>query len=216
MSPDEADEHTALLDSLENGHKPPTISIQHDNEPSTSQLPQQSTSNLSAHSNYGTSAPPMSRTSSTDSNQSQTHSIHKTSFRHRKTHPKPNSIRSTTNSHTQTNTKKPRGLRSKLLFIAITLLLAICVYASFVDSFLDQVEAGISCGTCIGLLVPLRALAHVGDDAFVDFFVGFCTKLGVSNHNFVIIFFTDRHVHLIDRLKMQMSVQVPLVHKHQS
>lgn len=74
-----------------------------------------------------------------------------------------------------------RKLRSKLLFTAITLLLALCVYASFVDDFMGVVEAGISCGTCIGLLLPLKALANVGDDAFVDFFVGFCTKLGVSS-----------------------------------
>lgn len=73
-----------------------------------------------------------------------------------------------------------RKLRSKLLFTAITLLLALCVYASFVDDFMGVVEAGISCGTCIGLLVPLKALANVGDDAFVNFFVGFCTKLGVG------------------------------------
>ena len=76
-----------------------------------------------------------------------------------------------------------RKLRSKLLFIAITLLLALCVYASFVDDFMGAVEAGISCGTCIGLLLPLKALANVGDDAFVNFFVGFCTKLGVSLMN---------------------------------
>ncbi|ORY88479.1 Metallo-dependent phosphatase-like protein [Leucosporidium creatinivorum] len=46
---------------------------------------------------------------------------------------------------------------------------------------MGAVEAGISCGTCIGLLLPLKALANVGDDAFVDFFVGFCTKLGIED-----------------------------------
>lgn len=77
-------------------------------------------------------------------------------------------------------TTTTRRLRSKLLFALITLLLAVSVYASFVDDFMGDVEAAISCGTCIGLLLPLKALASVGDDAFVDFFVGWCTKLGVS------------------------------------
>ncbi|KAM0790378.1 hypothetical protein ACM66B_003260 [Microbotryomycetes sp. NB124-2] len=76
-----------------------------------------------------------------------------------------------------------RKLRSKLLFAAITLLLAICVYASFVDDFMGVVEAAISCGTCIGLLAPLKALAHVGDDVFVNFFVGWCTKLGIEDED---------------------------------
>lgn len=73
----------------------------------------------------------------------------------------------------------PRKLRAKLLFVLITVLLAICVYASFIDDSMGEVEASISCGFCLGLLVPLQALAHVGDDAFVDFFVGICTNLGV-------------------------------------
>lgn len=74
-----------------------------------------------------------------------------------------------------------RKLRSKLLFALITVLLGLCVYASFIDNFLNEVEASISCGTCLGLLIPLQALAHVGDDAFVDFFVGFCTNLGIED-----------------------------------
>lgn len=94
---------------------------------------------------------------------------------------------STTNRRRRPPAPPKRKLRSKLLFTAISLLLALCVYASFVDDFMGVVEAGISCGTCIGLLLPLKALANVGDDAFVDFFVGFCTKLGVratqSSHN---------------------------------
>lgn len=44
---------------------------------------------------------------------------------------------------------------------------------------MGDVEAAISCATCIGLLAPLKALANVGDDAFVETFVGFCSKLGV-------------------------------------
>lgn len=88
---------------------------------------------------------------------------------------------SATNRRRRPAAPPKRKLRSKLLFIAISLLLALCVYASFVDDFMGAVEAGISCGTCIGLLLPLKALANVGDDAFVDFFVGFCTKLGVRH-----------------------------------
>ncbi|KAK4047454.1 hypothetical protein OIV83_005366 [Microbotryomycetes sp. JL201] len=92
-------------------------------------------------------------------------------------------------SHVTLHSRRPRPapperkLRSKLLFAAITLLLAICVYASFVDDFMGVVEAAISCGTCIGLLAPLKALAHVGDDVFVDFFVGWCTKLGIEDED---------------------------------
>ncbi|BGP27692.1 hypothetical protein JCM10295v2_006667 [Rhodotorula toruloides] len=46
---------------------------------------------------------------------------------------------------------------------------------------MGDVEASISCATCIGLLAPLQALARLGDDAFVDLFVGFCTKLGIED-----------------------------------
>ncbi|GJN94375.1 hypothetical protein Rhopal_007454-T1 [Rhodotorula paludigena] len=72
-------------------------------------------------------------------------------------------------------------LRSRVLCISIALLLAVCVYASFVEDFMGDVEAAISCATCIGLLAPLQALANLGDDAFVDLFVGFCIKLGIED-----------------------------------
>ena len=74
----------------------------------------------------------------------------------------------------------PSRLRSRLLCGLVTVLLGICIYGSFVDDFMGTVEDGISCGFCLGLLMPLQALAHLGDDAFVDMFVGFCAKLGVS------------------------------------
>ncbi|SCV68233.1 BQ2448_354 [Microbotryum intermedium] len=90
---------------------------------------------------------------------------------------------SSSSSPGDANPSKTGQLRSRLLFVLITLLLVICVYASFVDDFMGDVEAAISCGACIGLLVPLQALAHVGDDAFVDFFVGFCTKLGIEDED---------------------------------
>ncbi|CDR46236.1 RHTO0S12e01882g1_1 [Rhodotorula toruloides] len=75
----------------------------------------------------------------------------------------------------------PGSLRTQLLVLSVVLLLAVCVYASFVDDFMGDVEASISCATCIGLLAPLQALARLGDDAFVDLFVGFCTKLGIED-----------------------------------
>lgn len=74
----------------------------------------------------------------------------------------------------------PSRLRSRLLCGLVTVLLGISIYGSFVDDFMGTVEDGISCGFCLGLLMPLQALAHLGDDAFVDLFVGFCSKLGVS------------------------------------
>ncbi|GAA5886496.1 hypothetical protein JCM16303_001431 [Sporobolomyces ruberrimus] len=76
-------------------------------------------------------------------------------------------------------TKKDFG--SRCLCVSVSVLLAVCVYASFVEDFMGDVETAISCGTCIGLLAPLQALAHVGDDAFVNLFVGFCTKLGIED-----------------------------------
>ncbi|BGP43548.1 hypothetical protein JCM10449v2_007589 [Rhodotorula kratochvilovae] len=72
-------------------------------------------------------------------------------------------------------------VRSRLLCISIAVLLAVCIYASFVEDFMGNVEAAISCATCIGLLAPLQALANLGDDAFVDLFVGFCTRLGIED-----------------------------------
>lgn len=82
-------------------------------------------------------------------------------------------------------TKKDFG--SRCLCVSVSVLLAVCVYASFVEDFMGDVETAISCGTCIGLLAPLQALAHVGDDAFVNLFVGFCTKLGVSPPHYLSI-----------------------------
>lgn len=86
-------------------------------------------------------------------------------------------------------TKKESG--NRCLCISVSILLAVCVYASFVEDFMGDVETAISCATCIGLLAPLQALAHVGDDAFVDLFVGFCTKLGVRD---LFLLATDRLV----------------------
>ncbi|GAA5820218.1 hypothetical protein JCM10212_006785 [Sporobolomyces blumeae] len=82
--------------------------------------------------------------------------------------------------------RKPSSIKKKdfgnrCLCISVSVLLAVCVYASFVEDFMGDVETAISCGTCIGLLAPLQALAHLGDDAFVDLFVGFCTKLGIED-----------------------------------
>ncbi|KAK4046708.1 hypothetical protein OIO90_006461 [Microbotryomycetes sp. JL221] len=95
--------------------------------------------------------------------------------------PAPSFTHTTLHSRRPRPTPPERKIRSKLLFALITILLAICVYASFVDDFMGVVEAAISCGTCIGLLAPLQALAHVGDDVFVNFFVGWCTKLGIED-----------------------------------
>ncbi|GAA5871736.1 hypothetical protein JCM8547_008128 [Rhodosporidiobolus lusitaniae] len=76
-----------------------------------------------------------------------------------------------------------KQLRSRLLCLTIAFLLVVCIYASFVDDFMGDVEAAISCATCIGLLAPLKALANVGDDAFVETFVGFCSKLGIEDED---------------------------------
>ncbi|BGP20196.1 hypothetical protein JCM10213v2_008331 [Rhodosporidiobolus nylandii] len=75
----------------------------------------------------------------------------------------------------------PTTLRSRLLLALIALLVLLCVYASFADDFMGDVESAVSCGTCIALLAPLKALANVGDDAFVETFVGFCSKLGIED-----------------------------------
>ncbi|GAA5939981.1 uncharacterized protein JCM15063_004362 [Sporobolomyces koalae] len=81
----------------------------------------------------------------------------------------------------RTSRKARKDSGNRCLCVSVSILLAVCVYASFVEDFMGDVETAISCGTCIGLLAPLQALAHVGDDAFVDLFVGFCTKLGIED-----------------------------------
>ncbi|GAA6020607.1 hypothetical protein JCM10207_008685, partial [Rhodosporidiobolus poonsookiae] len=72
-------------------------------------------------------------------------------------------------------------VRSRLLALLVFALVALCIYASLVPDFEGDVEAALSCATCISLLAPLKALAGVGDDAFVGVFVGFCQKLGIED-----------------------------------
>ncbi|GAA5900911.1 hypothetical protein JCM8208_007562 [Rhodotorula glutinis] len=101
--------------------------------------------------------------------------------------PSPSSSADDSSRTRRASKKRPVGarwageVRSRLLCISIAVLLAVCVYASFVEDFMGNVEAAISCATCIGLLAPLQALANLGDDAFVDLFVGFCTRLGIED-----------------------------------
>lgn len=86
--------------------------------------------------------------------------------------------------HRKAKRRRKRGaqlLRSRLCFIFVTLLLALCVYASFVEDFMGDVEIAITCGACLGVLAPLKALAQVGDDAFVDLFINICTTFGIED-----------------------------------
>ena len=72
------------------------------------------------------------------------------------------------------------------------LVLSSCATGSLLDEILTAAGNTFDCVSCHGLLVPLQALALLGNSAFVGVLVTLCEtfKVGTAAH----------HLHLIDRL----------------
>jgi hypothetical protein len=94
--------------------------------------------------------------------------------------PRSQSTYGTTRSPTPSFLSRPpkRLLRTRCCLALFLNILVLCIWSLFVG--VEQVESEVACGTCLGILIPLQALAHVGDDAFSRFFVQICTQLHVS------------------------------------
>ena len=60
------------------------------------------------------------------------------------------------------------------------LVLASCTAGSLLDEVLTAFEHAVDCGSCHALLVPLKALALLGDSTFVDTLVTVCQTLKVG------------------------------------
>ena len=67
-----------------------------------------------------------------------------------------------------------------LRFCTFFLLVLASGATSILDKILAAFEGAVDCGSCHALLVPLQALAFLGDSAFVDTFVALCRTLKVS------------------------------------
>lgn len=64
---------------------------------------------------------------------------------------------------------------------------------SIVSDILTDIEDLAECSGCEALLVVLKALAHLGNDEFVDVITDVCQALGVEDDD-VWYFLTCRHV----------------------
>ena len=49
------------------------------------------------------------------------------------------------------------------------------------DDVLDALQKAVDCTSCHALLHPLQALAHLGNDAFVDLLSTVCIQSGVCS-----------------------------------
>lgn len=73
--------------------------------------------------------------------------------------------------------------RSKLLeragWFCVLVVVAVGFYLSFDPHAIDRIESTGSCAACLALLSPMKQLAEMGDQGFVDLATGFCSNLGV-------------------------------------
>lgn len=65
------------------------------------------------------------------------------------------------------------------------LLLVSATSASLVDDILNALDEAVTCTACHALFVPLKALAELGDAAFVDAFTTVCMALKVSRKDYI-------------------------------
>jgi hypothetical protein len=59
------------------------------------------------------------------------------------------------------------------LFLFVVLLLALGIYLAVGTGLGGSVEEVLLCSSCMNVMRPLKALALMGDAAFVGLFVGF-------------------------------------------
>ncbi|GAA5892663.1 hypothetical protein JCM8208_005880 [Rhodotorula glutinis] len=75
--------------------------------------------------------------------------------------------------------------RSKLLeragWFCVLVVVAVGFYLSFDPHAIDRIESTGSCAACLALLSPMKQLAEMGDQGFVDLATGFCSNLGIQD-----------------------------------
>lgn len=62
---------------------------------------------------------------------------------------------------------------------ALVLLFIGLAGGTIVDDVLDALQKAVDCASCHALLHPLQALAHLGNDPFVDLLSQVCIQSGV-------------------------------------
>jgi hypothetical protein len=83
---------------------------------------------------------------------------------------------------------------------------------SILDDILAAFKHAVDCGSCHALLVPLKALAELGDSAFVDTIVTLCKTVKVRSYTLVMlvfVFYRDQSS------KMTMSAKASWPNKDQ-
>ena len=68
---------------------------------------------------------------------------------------------------------------SALLSLVVILLGASWVQRDLMYTLIAGLQNLSSCGSCLALLVPLKGLAKLGDDAFTEALVDICSGMGV-------------------------------------
>ncbi|KAG6829815.1 hypothetical protein H0H87_010044 [Tephrocybe sp. NHM501043] len=82
-----------------------------------------------------------------------------------------------------------------LWFKALTLLLFSCaVRGSLVDDIVDAIVNAVSCASCHALLVPLQAVAVIGDSAFSDTFIAVCKIVHVRGKSVILLNFAETSI----------------------
>jgi hypothetical protein len=79
------------------------------------------------------------------------------------------------------------GMQKRTAFLSglVLLVLLLCFAVPWgrqdlMFQLLEGIESLSSCGSCLALLLPLQALARMGDDALVEALISLCSGLGVS------------------------------------
>lgn len=102
--------------------------------------------------------------------------------------PDTNLTREPSGSRKPTRYSKLQSRPRTLLLVSLLLLSAAGVYlydrfdqADLVDELANSIENLSTCASCKALLVPLVAIAHLGDNKFYSTLVSFCTGLGIQD-----------------------------------
>lgn len=71
-------------------------------------------------------------------------------------------------------------MKPALVLFSVLSVLGV-VRADLLDDILIALEQAVECAACDALLVPIQALAHLGNDDFVDVFASLCKLVGVRH-----------------------------------
>ncbi|BGP42405.1 hypothetical protein JCM10449v2_006410 [Rhodotorula kratochvilovae] len=79
--------------------------------------------------------------------------------------------------HPRTRTKH----HIRLWWLCGAFLVLLGFWAAFDPDFVEEAEYTTSCAACLSLLAPMKQLAEMGDEGFVDLAKGFCSNLGIQD-----------------------------------